>query len=375
MSAARIELIATGDELLNGSIVDTNSPWLLAQLEAAGPAPFGARRWFATTAASWSRRCGTRPVAATWSSSAAVWGRPPTTSPPSVPPKPRRSSCASTTGSTPPSKRECAHGAGGQPQQSAAGNGPGRRRGHPEPPRHRADVRAADPASAFLLSPRRAARILRPGHRGAAAAADCTRQRGPSAPHHAATLLRHRRGRARSEARIAARAFPGLTIAYRTTLPENHAKLTATGPGAQSVLAQAVVEARRRLGLDCFAEDDETFSQAVGDGAPAQGRQPWPWPSPSPPGGAAALLAETPGASRYLLGGMVAYSEAAKQDLLGVPAQLLAENGAVSLEVAESMAVAGAMLACGATMRRRLHRPGRPGRAIKRWPAPRWGRS
>ena len=58
---------------------------------------------------------------------------------------------------------------------------------------------------------------------------------------------------------------PGLTLGYRTTLPENHAKLTATGPRPSAVLSAAVPEARRRLGLDCFGEDEITFSQAVGE--------------------------------------------------------------------------------------------------------------
>jgi nicotinamide-nucleotide amidase len=52
----------------------------------------------------------------------------------------------------------------------------------------------------------------------------------------------------------------------------------------------------------------------------------------------AARLAEPPGASQYLAGGVVAYSNEAKTELLGVPAELIAERGAVSPEVAEAMA-------------------------------------
>ena len=87
-------------------------------------------------------------------------------------------------------------------------------------------------------------------------------------------------------------------------------------------------------------------------------------------GRTAALLAETPGASRYLLGGVVVYSEALKRQLLGVPADLLAERGAVSLEVAESMA---------AQARSRLAATTRS--PVPAWPDPRatartrWGRS
>jgi nicotinamide-nucleotide amidase len=52
----------------------------------------------------------------------------------------------------------------------------------------------------------------------------------------------------------------------------------------------------------------------------------------------AGRLADPPGASNYLLGGVVSYSNDAKVDLLGVPAELIERHGAVSPEVAEAMA-------------------------------------
>lgn len=45
-----------------------------------------------------------------------------------------------------------------------------------------------------------------------------------------------------------------------------------------------------------------------------------------------------PGASRYYVGGLISYSDRAKQMELGVPAVMLAEHGAVSPEVAVAMA-------------------------------------
>ena len=56
----------------------------------------------------------------------------------------------------------------------------------------------------------------------------------------------------------------------------------------------------------------------------------------------AARLTERPGASAYVAGGIVAYSNEAKTALLGVSANTIAEHGAVSPEVADAMA-AGAL--------------------------------
>jgi len=52
----------------------------------------------------------------------------------------------------------------------------------------------------------------------------------------------------------------------------------------------------------------------------------------------AARLTETPGASAYLRGGLVVYSNEAKSSLAGVPAALIEEYGAVSEEVALALA-------------------------------------
>ncbi len=52
----------------------------------------------------------------------------------------------------------------------------------------------------------------------------------------------------------------------------------------------------------------------------------------------AGLLTEIPGSSNVLERGFVAYSNAAKQELLGVPPETLAKHGAVSSETARAMA-------------------------------------
>ncbi|MDI3280378.1 MAG: CinA family protein [Bacillota bacterium] len=57
-------------------------------------------------------------------------------------------------------------------------------------------------------------------------------------------------------------------------------------------------------------------------------------------------LTNVPGSSRYFDRGLVTYSERSKQEELQVPAELLRERGAVSLEVAQAMA-AGVRRAAG----------------------------
>lgn len=49
------------------------------------------------------------------------------------------------------------------------------------------------------------------------------------------------------------------------------------------------------------------------------------------------VITQIPRSSDHFLGGIVSYADAAKQDLLGVPADLLGRVGAVSAEVAEAM--------------------------------------
>ncbi|WP_427008222.1 CinA family protein [Pseudarthrobacter sp. H2] len=61
----------------------------------------------------------------------------------------------------------------------------------------------------------------------------------------------------------------------------------------------------------------------------------------------AAMLADTPGASGMLQGGVVSYQNAVKVDVLGVPRELLDAVGSVDGQVAAAMA-AGARRLCGA---------------------------
>jgi nicotinamide-nucleotide amidase len=63
----------------------------------------------------------------------------------------------------------------------------------------------------------------------------------------------------------------------------------------------------------------------------------------------AARITNLPGASAYLAGGVVAYSNESKVDLLGVDPELIERDGAVSPQVAEAMAI-GALERFGADL-------------------------
>ncbi len=75
----------------------------------------------------------------------------------------------------------------------------------------------------------------------------------------------------------------------------------------------------------------------------------------------AAALTDIPGSSDVVERGFVTYSNAAKTELLGVPAELIAAHGAVSEPVARAMAE-GALAAQPRRARRRRHRHRRPRR-------------
>ncbi|HUP57965.1 MAG TPA: CinA family protein [Bdellovibrionota bacterium] len=62
-------------------------------------------------------------------------------------------------------------------------------------------------------------------------------------------------------------------------------------------------------------------------------------------GGIADLVTGIPGSSETLWGSLVTYQDSAKRSILGIPASLLRQKGAVSRETAKAMAEAGYRLA------------------------------
>jgi nicotinamide-nucleotide amidase len=117
--------------------------------------------------------------------------------------------------------------------------------------------------------------------------------------------------------------------------------VTRYEPAAQEVYEAFVAVVRTRHADTLFSQDGSTVDEQVvallrGD----RSRRPLTIATAeSCTGGLlAARLTELPGASEYVRGGIVAYSNAAKIAQAGVPAELIERHGAVSLEVAQALA-------------------------------------
>jgi nicotinamide-nucleotide amidase len=132
----------------------------------------------------------------------------------------------------------------------------------------------------------------------------------------------------------------GVVIGYRASLPEIEVKVLAratTGDAALDVARRAAADVRGRLGDYVYGEGFGSLPEHVGALLGERGLT--LAIAESCTGGLAAeLVTRIAGSSRYFLGGAVAYANAAKTALLGVPAELITAHGAVSGEVARAMA-------------------------------------
>jgi len=157
-----------------------------------------------------------------------------------------------------------------------------------------------------------------------------------------ATLLRtFGMGESSLDAELADIAREGdVSLGFRTSFPDNYLRPLARGrtaEEAESRLAEVCHEIRERLGALVYGEGDATLESVAGALLRERGRT--LAVAESCTGGLVAeKLTDVPGASRYFLGGVVAYSNAAKCSLLGVPEELIATQGAVSEPVARAMA-------------------------------------
>jgi nicotinamide-nucleotide amidase len=130
------------------------------------------------------------------------------------------------------------------------------------------------------------------------------------------------------------------TLAPYAGAGEVKLRLTArasSDPEAQALLAPLEAEIRSRTGTACFGADDDTLASVVLELLRRRGET-LAVAESCTGGGLGAALAAVPGASDVFRGGVIAYANAVKQELLGVPAALLDSHGAVSDPVALAMA-------------------------------------
>lgn len=143
-------------------------------------------------------------------------------------------------------------------------------------------------------------------------------------------------------------AYPGITFNILAK-PEgisltlfSHEQPTGTG---RSELDRAFADIEARLGTLIFSDKGQSLPEVVGD-LLVKHRLTLGVAESLTAGQIGALVATVPGASCYLKGGVISYSDQAKIDLLGVDAAVLEKRGAVSAETAAAMA-AGVRRAVG----------------------------
>ena len=137
------------------------------------------------------------------------------------------------------------------------------------------------------------------------------------------------------------RDLPGMdALAFLPGLAGVDLNITVQGDEERVVQAQVermAAEIRERVGTFLYGEGDQTIEAVLGEMLMAKG-----WRiavAESCTGGLIAnRITDAPGSSDYFERGIVAYSNRAKVELLGVPEDLIATHGAVSAPVAEAMA-------------------------------------
>lgn len=145
-------------------------------------------------------------------------------------------------------------------------------------------------------------------------------------------------------------AHPRVTFGFRALMPEVHVELAAQGGSqAEADAALAAVEAavREALGPAVYGADGEEYAQVLGRML-VEANATVALAESCTGGLIAQQLTAVPGASRYVVGGAVVYTEKMKMRWAQVPEELLARHGAVSREVAVALAE-GIRSECGAT--------------------------
>lgn len=130
----------------------------------------------------------------------------------------------------------------------------------------------------------------------------------------------------------------GLDIGFRTVFPENHIKIRTSNSRAFASKAESFsVLLKKRLSESLFAEDDTSFEESILRKA-IDLKIKLAFAESCTGGLASSMLTKVPGSSAVLERSFVVYSNEAKQELLDVSSKSLEKFGAVSREVVLEMA-------------------------------------
>jgi nicotinamide-nucleotide amidase len=133
---------------------------------------------------------------------------------------------------------------------------------------------------------------------------------------------------------------PDVTLGYRVTFPEVEVKVLAHAhdyASARELAERVASQVRSRMGDAAYGGKADAYPRYVGRLLKAAKLK--VAVAESCTGGLLGkLLTDPPGSSEYVLGGVISYANSVKSHLLGVDAQQLERFGAVSEEVARSMA-------------------------------------
>ena len=131
-----------------------------------------------------------------------------------------------------------------------------------------------------------------------------------------------------------------VTLGFRTSFPDNYLRplaRAATAEDAERALDRVCDAIRGRLGPLIYSEEDQTLDAVVGSLLTERGMT--IAVAESCTGGLIAQrITDNAGASAYFVGGVIAYANSAKVNLLGVSNAVLEEHGAVSDPVVRAMA-------------------------------------
>ncbi len=161
--------------------------------------------------------------------------------------------------------------------------------------------------------------------------------------------LQPRKGKSVVSLRVAARAesdlaevvqgqlggLEGVNVSYRAQPGQVEVKVSSL---SQEATAQAASRIRAALDSWLVAEGDATLEGNLGRELRSRGLS-LAIAESATGGMVGERITRVPGSSDYFKGGVIAYTYKAKEDLLGVSAEVLREKGAVNQEVAEAMAL------------------------------------